>query len=61
MMTDTRSFALLLDTGVSLEVESITAVHQARDGTLWLDVRMRRGRAKLNAAHIVAALDVTET
>jgi hypothetical protein len=82
LMTDTCSFGLLLSTGVILYVESITAVHQAADQSLWLDLNMGMGddltrtglwgfplasaptsrpQASVNAAHVVAAFELTDT
>lgn len=40
MMTDTWTFGLLLTTGVTLVVETITCVHVDSTGALWLDVTM---------------------
>jgi hypothetical protein len=40
MLDDVWFFGLLLDTGIVLAVSHIKAVHQARDGSLWLDVEM---------------------
>ncbi len=40
MMTDVWSFGLQLSTGIVLAIEQITAVTQAADGSLWLDVQM---------------------
>ena len=77
MMDDTWVFGLLLSTGRVLAVEHIDEVHQAADGSLWVDVDMREGpvdtwptvihaptsrtRASVNVAHIVCALELSDT
>jgi hypothetical protein len=48
MMQDEWVFGLLLITGQVLVIYNLSAVHQAADGTIWLDVQMEekeKGRA----------------
>ncbi len=40
MMDDEWSFGLLLSCGVVLAISNIRRMHQAADGTVWLDVWM---------------------
>lgn len=40
MMTDSWVFGLLLSSGQVLVFETITALHQAADGSLWIEVLM---------------------
>jgi hypothetical protein len=42
MMTDEWTFGLLLATGHVLVIDNISSVHQAADGSIWLDVRMHQ-------------------
>ena len=44
MMTDEWTFGLLLATGQVLVINRIASVHQAADGSIWLDVEMREKR-----------------
>ena len=37
MMDDSWSFGLMLTTGVVVAIETINAVHQAADGSIWID------------------------
>ena len=41
MMCDSWSFGLMLATGVTVAIVSIDAVHQAADGSLWIDATMQ--------------------
>jgi hypothetical protein len=76
MMDDTWVFGLLLSTGKVLAIEHIDEVHRAADGSLWIDVDMcgdpvdawaalhaptSRTRASVNVAHIVCALELSDT
>lgn len=77
MMEDTWFFGLLLSTGRVLAIEHINEVHQAADGSLWIDIDMcgdpvnawpsvihaptSRTRASVNVAHIVCALELADT
>ena len=38
MMMDNWTFGLLMDTGMTLVIDTIHTVHQAADSQLWLDV-----------------------
>ena len=40
MMTDDWKFGLLTTTGAVITIDSITEVHQAANGELWIDVRL---------------------
>jgi len=40
MMTDDWTFGLLLSTGQVMVVNYISEVHQAADGSIWIDVKM---------------------
>ena len=47
MMDGTWCFGLVLSTGRTLAIENIYDVHQAADGSLWIEVRM-----SANCGHI---------
>src|SRR5690349_19161336 len=49
MMTDEWQFGLLLDTGVVMAISSILEIHQAADGSLWIDVEMLKDVFDLEA------------
>lgn len=75
MMHDSWSFGLLTVSGTTICIESITSVHQAADGSIWLDVVLMqttnakntfvaptsRTSASINSAHIVAAFELADT
>lgn len=74
MMADCWFFALHLTTGRVVEIECIDSVTRGADGTVWLDVTMRRDgspgtfvapttrtKASINAAHVVMAYELADT
>jgi hypothetical protein len=79
MRMDCWQFGLLMTTGHTIGISSIVDVHQAADGSLWLDVSMltsdyegiadvplflaptSRTFASINAAHVVAAFELSDT
>jgi hypothetical protein len=77
MMGDVWYFGLLLTTGRTLRISQIDNVHQAADGSLWIDASMEphEGRddglemyaptsrltVSVNATHIVAAFELADT
>ncbi len=44
MMSDQWVFGLMLSTGVMLLIDCIDKVSQAADGSIWLDVTLRKGK-----------------
>lgn len=77
MIDDVWSFGLMMSTGVVIAVENITAVTQAANGDIWIDVTLQtapgvsrddaftaptsRATASINAQHIVAAYELADT
>jgi hypothetical protein len=43
MMEDVWSFGLLMSEGTLISIDTILDVHQAADGSIWLDVRLSEG------------------
>lgn len=79
MMGDEWSYGLMTTAGVVICITSITALHLAADGSIWLDVNLisdevpsmsgmtafcaptSRTKASINASHIIAAFELTDT
>ena len=50
MMEDVWSFGLLMTTGVTIAIQQIRSVHQAADGSIWIDVILSDGDDPFDAS-----------
>jgi hypothetical protein len=55
MTTDSWYFGRVMSNGDVLAVRTITAIHEARDGSLWIDVRLQDHRLDHWPDYVVVA------
>ena len=53
MMVDTWFFGLLTDTGVTICIQRIDRIYQAKDGAVWIDVELMEGEQSFWTKKIV--------
>ena len=74
MLTDSWGFGLMMSNGQTIPINSIHAVHQAADQSIWLDVELltdqeeiywhppaTRLKASINASHVIAAFEIWDS